>query len=138
MKRARPLSPHLQIYKPQITSVLSILHRAMGVVLSFGMVGVVLWLFLVSSQETRCMDGVDWEVAPSCFVTFQSFFGGVFGTLILMAFSFAFFYHLSNGIRHLFWDVGCGYKLETAEKTGLLVVVASFGLTALLWAWVLL
>ncbi|MCA0370689.1 MAG: succinate dehydrogenase, cytochrome b556 subunit [Proteobacteria bacterium] len=138
MKRARPLSPHLQIYKPQITSVLSILHRVMGVVLSFGMVGVVLWLLLLSCHDTTCAGGVDWETSSGCYGCFQGFFGGFFGTLLLMGFSFAFFYHLSNGVRHLFWDAGCGYKLETAEKSGLFVVGISLVLTALLWASILL
>ena len=120
MARERPISPHLQVYKPQITSVLSIFHRITGVALTFGLILLVAWIFTLSLGEEY-------------FEYFVMFIKSWFGLLILFGFTFALNYHLCNGIRHLFWDAGYGYEIETVHKSGLAVLVVSFLLTILIW-----
>ena len=120
MARERPISPHLQVYKPQITSVLSIFHRITGVALTFGLILLVAWIFTLSLGEEY-------------FEYFVTFIKSWFGLLILFGFTFALNYHLCNGIRHLFWDAGYGYEIETVHKSGLAVLVVSFVLTILIW-----
>ncbi len=120
MARERPISPHLQVYKPQITSVLSIFHRITGVALTFGLILLVAWIFTLSLGEDY-------------FEYFVMFIKSWFGLLILFGFTFALNYHLCNGIRHLFWDAGYGYEIETVHKSGLAVLVVSFVLTILIW-----
>jgi succinate dehydrogenase / fumarate reductase cytochrome b subunit len=119
-RSARPLSPHLQIYDPQITSVLSILHRATGVVLTLGAALLVYWLSAAA-------------YGPDAFARAQSFMGSWCGQLILLGVSFSFFYHLANGIRHLIWDAGYGFELSVLRATGIVVVILAFGLTTLTW-----
>ena len=119
-KSVRPLSPHLQIYSPQITSVLSILHRATGVALTFGTVFLVYWLLAAA-------------YGAFAFERAQVFMGSWFGQLVLLGVSFSLFYHLANGIRHLIWDAGYGFKLSVLRVTGIVVVVSAFGLTLLTW-----
>ena len=116
----RPLSPHLQVYRPQLTSVLSILHRITGVVLAVGTLLLVWWLAAAAS-------------GPDAFETAQAFIGHVIGRLLLFGWTFALFYHLLNGIRHLFWDAGYGYELATAYRSGWTVVVAAVVSTVLIW-----
>ncbi|NQW10655.1 MAG: succinate dehydrogenase, cytochrome b556 subunit [Alphaproteobacteria bacterium] len=116
----RPLSPHLQVYKPQLTSVLSISHRATGVALSVGTMLLVWWLFAAAS-------------GPDAFAVVQGFLGSWFGYLVLFGFSYALMYHLCNGIRHLFWDAGLGFELEIVYKSGWATVIASAALTVLTW-----
>ncbi len=89
MSKQRPLSPHLQIYKPQITSILSILHRGTGIVLSIGSIILVLWIVALTLGE-------------STYLMYSNIINNWFGELIIFGFTFALFYHLSNGIRHLF------------------------------------
>jgi succinate dehydrogenase / fumarate reductase cytochrome b subunit len=116
----RPLSPHLQVYRPQLTSVLSILHRATGIALAVGTLLLVWWLIAAAT-------------GPTAFDTVQSFIGSIFGRILLLAWTYALFYHLSNGIRHLVWDSGKGFELGTAYASGWLVVVASVVLTVISW-----
>lgn len=118
--RQRPLSPHLQVYKPQITTSLSIIHRGTGVVLAVGGLLVAAWLVCVASDA-------------DCFAWCQQLLASWFGKLALFAFSASMIYHLLNGIRHLLWDIGWGMEIETVVKTGYLVIVLSVVLTALLW-----
>ena len=116
----RPLSPHLQIYRPQLTSLLSVAHRATGIFLSLGIPFFLYWLWsLESGRDTYAAAG--------------EFFGSFIGRLLLLGWTFAFFYHLCNGIRHLFWDAGKGFELEDAYRSGWLVVAASASLTLLSW-----
>ncbi len=117
----RPLSPHLQIYRPQLTSVLSILHRATGVFLSLGALALVYWL-LAASQ------GAD------AFAAAQGVLGSFVGRLLLLGSTFALFYHLGNGIRHLVWDAGFGFDLRSVTVSGWIVVGAAAVLTLLSWA----
>ena len=120
MTRQRPLSPHLQIYKPQLTSILSILHRTTGVTLSMGSIILVLWIIaLTLGEETYAM--------------FSLIVNHWFSKFVLLGFTFGLFYHLSNGIRHLFWDAGYGYDLKVAYISGSVVVVASLFFTAVTW-----
>jgi succinate dehydrogenase / fumarate reductase cytochrome b subunit len=116
----RPLSPHLQVYRPQLTSVLSILHRITGVGLAVGTLLLVWWLVAAAT-------------GPTAFDTVQSFIGSIVGRLLLLAWSFALYYHLCNGIRHLVWDAGKGFELGTAYASGWLVVIAAGVLTAISW-----
>ena len=120
MSRQRPLSPHLQIYKPQITSMLSILHRATSIALSIGSVILVLWIVaLTLGQNTYLM--------------YSNLINNWFAKLIIFGFTFALFYHLSNGIRHLFWDAGYGYDLKHAYISGVAVIISSLSLTSITW-----
>jgi len=119
---ARPLSPHLQIYKPQLTSVLSILHRVTGVALAFGTLLLVWWLVAAAA-------------GPRDYRAMQEFMASELGLLLLLGWSGALFFHLSNGIRHLFWDAGFGFELNTVYQTGWSVVVVTIVLT--LGAWLL-
>ena len=116
----RPLSPHLQIYKPQITSVLSILHRLTGLALSLGFIVLAFWLAAAA-------------LGDEYYGCFQAFFSGFFGKTILFGWTLALFYHLCNGIRHLFWDIGYGFNLKTVRWSGWLVVIASILLTLVVW-----
>ena len=120
VSRSRPLSPHLQIYRPEISSVLSILHRLTGIALFFGTAIWVWWLIAAAMGEDE-------------FETVQWFMGSWLGQILLLGWTWATFYHLCNGIRHLFWDIGKGFELKTMAATGWLVVVAAFGLTAAAW-----
>ena len=120
MAKERPISPHLQVYKPQITSVLSIFHRITGVALTFGLILLVAWIFTLSLGEKY-------------FEYFSIFIKSWFGLLILFGFTLALNYHFCNGIRHLFWDAGYGYEIETVYKSGLAVLVVSCSLTILIW-----
>ena len=116
----RPLSPHLQIYRPQLTSVLSILHRLTGVALAFGTLLLIYWLAAAAN-------------GPEAFHTARELIGSLLGRLLLLGWTFALFFHLCNGIRHLFWDAGFGYELPVVYRSGWLVVLASAALTLLSW-----
>ena len=120
--KERPLSPHLQVYRPELTSVLSIVHRITGVALSFGLLLLVCWLLAVASG------------APF-YDAVQSFNAHWFGRILLFGWTFALFYHLCNGIRHLVWDTGHGYELPDVYRSGWLVVAATTVLTVLAWVW---
>ena len=124
MAKERPISPHLNVYKPQITSVLSIFHRITGVALTFGLILLVAWIFTLSLGEKY-------------FEYFSIFIQSWFGLLILFGFTFALNYHFCNGIRHLFWDSGYGYEIETVYKSGFAVLIVSCSLTILIWYLVL-
>jgi succinate dehydrogenase / fumarate reductase cytochrome b subunit len=119
-RNARPLSPHLQIYKPQMTSVLSILHRGTGIVLTIGTLLLVYWLTALAA-------------GPQAYASAQKCMGSWFAQLCLFGWSIALFYHLCNGIRHLFWDAGMGYDMKQAENSGRAVLIATAVLTAITW-----
>jgi len=114
----RPLSPHLQVYRPQLTSLLSILHRITGVGLWAGALMMTYWL----SSATY---------GPEAFDRAQSILGSWFGRLVLLGLTVALFYHLANGIRHLAWDIGWGYEMDKLNVTGWAVVVFTGVMTVL-------
>ena len=116
MQKERPLSPHLSVYKPQITMVLSITHRILGSFLAVSTPVLVYWLMTIAS-------------GPEAYSALQDCFSHWFAKLILLAWTFAFFYHMCNGIRHLFWDVGRGYEIENLYKSGYAVVAVASTLT---------
>lgn len=113
----RPLSPHLQIYRWQMTMALSILHRISGVGLALGLILLTWWL----AAAARSADYFDYVHG----VVMTSEIGRVF----LFGFTLALFLHMCNGIRHLFWDAGLGFEKDTAKKTSWLVLVAALVLT---------
>jgi succinate dehydrogenase / fumarate reductase cytochrome b subunit len=119
-KRPRPLSPHLQIYKPQITSVLSISHRITGVALGVGTVLLAAWIVAAA-------------MGPAAYGRVAGLIGSWFGQMLLFGWSVALFYHLLNGIRHLFWDAGRGFELPEMERSGKAVVAGTVVLTAVAW-----
>lgn len=112
----RPLSPHMQVYRPQITSVLSIAHRITGVALTAGTLLLTWWLVAAA-------------YGPDQFATVQGFIGSWIGQLLLWGFTFALFYHLGNGVRHLAWDFGWGFELGQVRSSGIAVVAFAIAAT---------
>lgn len=117
---ARPLSPHLQIYKPQITSVLSITHRGTGFIMYFGLLILVWWIILAVYSPGLLKTLRDIE-AVSVLIN-------IFWAVNI----FCIFYHLLNGIRHLFWDAGYGFGIKTTTKSGIAVILGSVIFSAIL------
>lgn len=116
----RPLSPHLQIYKPQITSTLSILHRITGVALGAGAILLSLWLAAAATSS-------------GAFSLAQALVDSILGMIVLFGFTLALFYHFCNGIRHLLWDAGYGFDLPSVHRSGIATLAAASGLTVLVW-----
>ena len=114
----RPLSPHIGIYKPQITSVLSISHRITGLALYAGAILLAWWIIANVYGCATCINPL---------------IESVVGRTFLIFWSFALFYHMLNGIRHLFWDMGKGFEIKTVNKSGIMVVIGAFALTAISW-----
>lgn len=119
--RPRPLSPNIQIYRPQLTSVLSIANRITGVILSLGAVGMVIWLTAAA-------------VGPRAYTDVQGVVVSWGGRVVLFGFTLAFFMHLCGGIRHLVWDSVHGFELRSIYISGWAVVVGSVVLTVAAWA----
>jgi succinate dehydrogenase / fumarate reductase, cytochrome b subunit len=117
---SRPLSPNIQIYRPQLTSVLSIANRITGVVLSLGSLGLVAWLVAAA-------------LGPQPYAAVQGALISWLGQVVLVAFTFVFFLHLCGGIRHLVWDTGRGFELRSIYASGWAVIAASIVLTAAAW-----
>lgn len=116
----RPLSPHLQVYRPQLTSVMSISHRITGVLLSIGMLMVTAWVVALAA-------------GPEAFATVSSLLSGPVGLIALLLWTVSLFYHLLNGVRHLFWDAGWLLELKGAYASGWTVLVLTAVLTAIVW-----
>lgn len=119
----RPLSPHLGIYRWQISNTLSILHRLTGFGLSLGLLPLTLWLW-----------GAAYD--PELLTCINSLATSIVGKLFLFGWTLAFFYHLGNGIRHLNWDLGRGFALDEMASSGQLVVV--FAISASVFSWVMI
>ena len=120
----RPLSPHLQIYKWQVQMVSSIVHRATGIALAVGTL-VVLWALLsLASGE-------------AAFTQFKTFMGSPLGLVLLVGWTWALFYHLCNGIRHLLQDAGMGYQIAQFVRSSWSAIILSVVLTAAVWAYAL-
>jgi succinate dehydrogenase / fumarate reductase cytochrome b subunit len=116
----RPLSPDLQIYRPQLTSVLSITHRITGIALSVGALLLVFWLIAAAA-------------GPVAYSAVRGFIHSWLGPLLMLGWTFSLFFHLCNGIRHLIWDAGYGFELRTIYASGWSVVAASTVLTVAAW-----
>jgi succinate dehydrogenase / fumarate reductase cytochrome b subunit len=116
----RPLSPHLSIYRWPVTMVSSILHRATGIVMVAGFILFVFWL-------------ADAANGPESHAVFTAAMGSTVGNILLVGWSWAFFYHLANGIRHLVWDMGYGFEKYQANASAWLVIVLSVLMTACFW-----
>ena len=117
---SRPLSPHLQVYRPMLTMMMSIAHRISGVALYFGSI-LIVWWFASAAHSDSYFDLV------------QSFFGHWFGRLLMFGFTWAMFHHAIGGIRHFIWDLGKGFKLTTVENMARINLVGGLVLTILLW-----
>ena len=115
-----PLSPHLSIYRWPITMTLSILHRITGVAMSVGLIILCAWLLSAAAGAA------DYERVMSLLSTHL-------GRLMLIGFSFAFFLHLANGVRHLVWDVGYGFEIHQANASAWFVLLLAVGLTSAFW-----
>jgi succinate dehydrogenase / fumarate reductase cytochrome b subunit len=120
-RRPRPRSPDVHIYRPQLTSVLSITHRASGIWLALGAIALVAWLFVVVA-------------GGDVYVVLESFLGSWIGYVLLFSWTLALFYHLCNGIRHLAWDLDYGFELRRIYLSGWCVLATSAVLTGLTWA----
>ena len=116
----RPLSPHLQIYKPIPTMVMSIMHRITGAALYFGTVLLAWWLMALAS-------------GPEYFAWISAFFGSFIGRLILFGYTWALMHHALGGIRHFVWDLGYGFEKDFSTKMAFATAIGSVSLTLLLW-----
>ena len=117
MAANRPLSPHLGIYRWQITMTMSILHRATGVALAVGTLALVYWLVAAAT-------------GPEYYADAQALFGSWLGQALLWGWTLSFFYHLCNGVRHLAWDAGWGFEIKSLYLTGYAVWLVALLLTA--------
>ncbi|MHC8441398.1 MAG: succinate dehydrogenase, cytochrome b556 subunit [Candidatus Eutrophobiaceae bacterium] len=122
MQKPRPLSPHLQIYKPQLTSVLSITHRGTGIFTCLALIAAPFWLFSVLG-------------GPKQYAMWLAHAQSWYGTVLITAFTFSFFYHLCNGIRHLFWDAGLGLDIDVSYTSGYLAIIFSILLSVATLFW---
>ena len=120
-KRSRPISPNIQIYRPQLTSVLSIVNRITGMVLSISAVALVVWLIAAAT-------------GPRNYAAVQGVLASRTGQIVLFGCTFAFFLHFCGGIRHLVWDTVHGFELRSIYISGWTVVVASVILTLAAWS----
>jgi succinate dehydrogenase / fumarate reductase cytochrome b subunit len=109
-RRERPMSPHLSVYKPQITSFASILHRVTGVFLVLGTAFLVWWLYALAGGE-------------SAYNAFAEITSNVIVKLLIMSWAGSLIFHLLAGVRHIFWDFGVGYDLDVAKRNGWIILV---------------
>jgi succinate dehydrogenase / fumarate reductase, cytochrome b subunit len=117
---ARPLSPHLQVYRLPLAAWLSISHRITGVGLTLGTLLLAWWVAAAAYGE-------------EAYVTFTGFMSSPLGMIVLLGFSLALFFHLCNGIRHLFWDAGRNFSIAETRRTNILVIAGTVILTAIAW-----
>jgi succinate dehydrogenase / fumarate reductase cytochrome b subunit len=103
-----------------LSAKLSVLHRLTGLALSAGAVVLVFWLFSLAYFSGTA-------------ITIYALFSSMFGKVILVAFTFAFFYHFFNGLRHLFWDVGKGFEIEQVNRSGIIAVISAVVVTSIIW-----
>jgi succinate dehydrogenase / fumarate reductase cytochrome b subunit len=116
----RPLSPHISIYRWPITMTLSILHRATGVAMSIGLIVMAIWLLSAATSADKYNE-------------LLAILSSVPGQILLIGWSFSFFFHLMNGIRHLFWDTGRGFEKQQANASAWFVIVTAILLNAIFW-----
>tara|TARA_B000000460_G_scaffold119755_1_gene84257 strand:- start:192 stop:578 length:387 start_codon:yes stop_codon:yes gene_type:complete len=115
-----PLSPHLQIYRWQVSSLVSITHRISGILNLLGLIFICVWIFSAGISE-------------NLFEYFSIFLKSFIGKFILIGFTWSISFHLLSGIRHFIWDLGYGYELKTANFSGIIVILGSLVLTIILW-----
>jgi succinate dehydrogenase / fumarate reductase cytochrome b subunit len=115
-----PVSPHLQIYRLPLTAILSITHRLTGVMLAFGCV-LLVWLLAAAAQGAESYEAL----VPH----YQAWYGQI----IVLGFLFSLYLHFCNGIRHLFWDVGYGFEMETVDLTAKMAIGMAVVLTIVTW-----
>lgn len=118
-RSARPLSPHLQIYRPTLTMMMSIFHRLTGIALYFGSMLLAWWLMAASG--------------PNGYAKFEAFIGTWLGELLLFAFTFALIHHMLGGIRHLIWDTGHGFGANEREWLAAATLIGAIAITIILW-----
>ena len=116
----RPLSPHLQIYRPMLTMTMSIFHRVTGIATAVGVVLLVWWLSAAATSDAY-------------FDFVQGFFGHWFGRLVLFGFTWALVHHALGGLRHLLWDTGRGFELPVVERMARATIIGSVLVTIALW-----
>jgi len=117
---ARPLSPHLSVYRLPLAAILSITHRITGVGLTFGMLMLVWWVAAAA-------------YGPDAYATFTWFATSLPGYVVLLGFSVSLFYHLCNGIRHLFWDAGMNFEIAETNRANVVVLAGTVILTVIAW-----
>lgn len=122
---ARPLSPHLTIYRPMLTMMMSIVHRITGGALYFGLL-LLAWLLIAAAS------------GPGAYAKFQDFADSIIGRLILFGYTWALIHHMLGGVRHLIWDTGRGFGPNEREWLTVATLVGSIGITALIWIGVFL
>ena len=115
-----PLSPHLQIYRWHISSLLSITHRISGVINLLALILIFFWLIFLSSGENN-------------YESFLLIINSFIGKFILIGFTWSMSFHVLSGIRHLVWDLGYGFEIKTANITGVIVIISSLTLTIIFW-----
>ncbi len=115
-----PLSPHLQIYRWHISSLLSITHRISGVINFLALILIFFWITFLSFGESN-------------YDLFLSKINSLFGKFILIGLTWSMSFHLLSGIRHLFWDLGYGYEIKTANISGIIVIIFSLVMTVAFW-----
>jgi len=119
-RRARPISPHLQVYKLMLTMMMSIVHRITGAALYFGILLLAWWLIAAAS-------------GPNAYANFEWFIGSLIGRLVLFGYTWALIHHMLGGIRHLIWDTGRGFEPAEREMLAVATIVGSIALTLLVW-----
>ena len=115
-----PLSPHLQIYRWHISSLLSITHRISGIINLFALILIFFWLLFLNLGESN-------------YELFLLIINSFFGKFILVGFTWTMSFHILSGIRHLFWDLGYGFEIKTANISGIIVIISSLALTIMFW-----
>jgi succinate dehydrogenase / fumarate reductase cytochrome b subunit len=120
LEAGRPLSPHLQIYRPMLTMMMSIAHRISGASLAVGFALLTWWLVAIS-------------MGPEAYACVAAFFGSLIGRALLLLFTWALIHHMLGGIRHLIWDTGAGFSRTSIEVLAWLTITGSIVLTILVW-----
>ena len=115
-----PISPHLQVYRWHISSLLSIAHRILGVINFLSLIAIFFFLLILSFGENN-------------YILFLIFINSFFGKFILIGFTWSMCFHLLSGVRHLIWDMGYGFEIKTANASGMLVIILSLVMTILFW-----
>ena len=119
-RRSRPISPHLQIYRPMLTMMMSIVHRITGAGLYFGMAILAWWLLAAAS-------------GPNAYATFEAVAASLIGQIVLFGFTWALIHHALGGIRHLIWDLIYGFEPAEREMLAVATIVGSIALTIVIW-----